>query len=855
MRKTLSLLILACIIPLFIQAQSAPAVKSVLKKNTEESKDALPTSGPARSNKQMNGATENPLFENPLYAPDDWIKHCDGPSFNGVGSGNPEDFIVAARWTPEDLTELGIAEGDVVSKIKFVPYDITITTFTLHIYQGSVSLDNPGTLMYEQVVTQPLISGEDNIVELNKPYFIDVDQEIWIGYRVVSSGGFPAGYDATERVQDKGNLMYWYGMWSNVYSLTRGNVAGNWNIEAFISEGNLKQAVTPTDFTVTPIGMDLVADLAWTNPSLNIDGGALTGITKIVLERNDVLVKEFDNPEVGGRMEYTDNEVPETGNYTYKVYAVTADGGVGISTIAIAPIGEICPIVFNFWDSCGNGWSESYINIKVDGEDYGNITMSGGFFTTISMPLPLGDVEFSWISGWVEYENYFEIRDVHGILIFEWKLSETGPAEGVFYTYTHTCAEPEYATISGVVTGVNDEPIEGATIAFTGTFNPVLTSDAEGKFSIDLPLWQLYDIRVTADGYETIYDPFNFIMFDTTKSYGMMEKKPETLGLSVEANGPDAHFSWNNKEKVEVSFYEPDVEFNDLTAMYQVINVGYGIVCDLTDYPDAVIAEMDYHHLSWGIDGVWDYKVYVADLTDKIIAYESDILKTTVNDDWETGISLGNITGLGGKTVGIFVEPMSGPSGDCLPNLTCDGKLEHTSSYQHFNFSTFVMEENVYGVGDYLMNLWIETGAGDRKNVSKSLQSYEVFLNGEPQGMTSEEYWDFTGLANGEYTAGVQGIYETGSSSMKTINFVIGGNKIADIGNETIALYPNPAIDFVNVKGDNIIAITVFDAVGRRMTNYANTSKIDVSSYKAGVYFFEIATSTGDVKRTKLLIK
>ncbi|MDR2083530.1 MAG: T9SS type A sorting domain-containing protein [Bacteroidales bacterium] len=163
---------------------------------------------------------------------DGWITYA-GANYDAIGTGGAAEFIVAARWTVADLAALNISGGDWITKINFVPYYPSVANFTLHIYQGATSVTNPGTLVYEQAVTQSLVEEAYNEVILTEPYEIDVTKELWVGYRVVTTSNHPAGCDAGPRVADKGDLMYYNGLWSNLYALT-GSVSANWNVEAFV---------------------------------------------------------------------------------------------------------------------------------------------------------------------------------------------------------------------------------------------------------------------------------------------------------------------------------------------------------------------------------------------------------------------------------------------------------------------------------------------------------------------------------------------------------------------------------------------------------------------------------------------
>lgn len=69
----------------------------------------------------------------------------------------------------------------------------------------------------------------------------------------------------------------------------------------------------------------LSANLSWTNPSLTFSGAILSSLTKIQIYRNEELIHEINNPVIGGKSNWTDNEM-ENGFSTYRVTAVNEKG-------------------------------------------------------------------------------------------------------------------------------------------------------------------------------------------------------------------------------------------------------------------------------------------------------------------------------------------------------------------------------------------------------------------------------------------------------------------------------------------------------------------------------------------------
>ncbi|TVQ17813.1 MAG: T9SS C-terminal target domain-containing protein [Bacteroidetes bacterium] len=133
----------------------------------------------------------------------------------------------------------------------------------------------------------------------------------------------------------------------------------------------------------------------------------------------------------------------------------------------------------------------------------------------------------------------------------------------------------------------------------------------------------------------------------------------------------------------------------------------------------------------------------------------------------------------------------------------------------------------------------------------KALEGYNVFLDDDlvAEELVGTQYL-FTGLAAGDYTAGVQSVYTTGTSDIVTIDFVISTDVgTIDIHENFLTLYPNPASDNVMLRSDLVIRmVSVKDVSGRVVyTSVAEAEEyqLDVSSLGNGIYFVEVVTSSG----------
>ena len=88
--------------------------------------------------------------------------------------------------------------------------------------------------------------------------------------------------------------------------------------------------------------MELNALLSWTNPTANVMGDPLENIDAVMIYRDDALIHTITDIDVGASMEYTDEEVPQTGTYLYTLRAVNF-AGEGIRARASTFVGEDLP--------------------------------------------------------------------------------------------------------------------------------------------------------------------------------------------------------------------------------------------------------------------------------------------------------------------------------------------------------------------------------------------------------------------------------------------------------------------------------------------------------------------------------
>ena len=247
-----------------------------------------------------------------------WIYWC-GNHYDGIGDGDySSDFYAVIRFTPADLTAAGVKTGDQITAISLIPYHDLYYEWTLGIWSGATTLSNPGTLDYQQNITQTVWDSQWNDITLNTPYTINASKELWFGYRVKTyMQDYPAGTDAGPRVPNKGDIYYDAGGWTTLYDVSGGTINYNWNIRANVVSNtpvvcaynvyrdDTKIASNITTTSYTDRGLDPNRSYKW-SVKVACDGGGESAGASVskgchvgINENEDATISVYPNPTTG----------------------------------------------------------------------------------------------------------------------------------------------------------------------------------------------------------------------------------------------------------------------------------------------------------------------------------------------------------------------------------------------------------------------------------------------------------------------------------------------------------------------------------------------------------------------------
>ncbi len=272
-------------------------------------------------------------------------------------------------------------------------------------------------------------------------------------------------------------------------------------------------------------------------------------------------------------------------------------------------------------------------------------------------------------------------------------------------------------TVSGRIVG-SDAPntgLEGANVTLTGQNNYQATTNAQGNFTFNNVYGNLtYTLNASLAGYQAATE--QIVAGTTNINTGdiiLNEIAYPVSNVTATVNAQNnAHLTWSAPSPDDPDDPDPDYDSVRLrqhsnevdNAYFQAYNHGYGVAFYLADYQGALIDKVDFHHDTWGFNGVWQYRLHIVNFDNNTLIQTLGPFTTTGNSTWETNIDLGNIPAQN-EFVGIVLEPMSNNPEDAYPCLSGDGERAGNSLVVEIgNWGDYQLNG---GVGDFLMDLWI----------------------------------------------------------------------------------------------------------------------------------------------------
>lgn len=135
--------------------------------------------------------------------------------------------------------------------------------------------------------------------------------------------------------------------------------------------------------------------------------------------------------------------------------------------------------------------------------------------------------------------------------------------------------------------------------------------------------------------------------------------------------------------------------------------------------------------------------------------------------------------------------------------------------------------------------------------------AYKVYRNGNAIATTpNNNYIDVTVQQGVTYAYAVQTVCAGGESALSsTVN---GQTGVENYGEASVNIYPNPAHQLLNVEGEGIAEIAIYNAMGQLMINYQpteNNIQLNVGDLARGIYMVKVITNEGATTMRKVVLK
>lgn len=156
----------------------------------------------------------------------EWFHYDSGQNNDSIGTGGAEEADVAIRIPVQNLSDyIGMS----LQAVKVWP--ASAGTFSIRVWVGG-DATSAGQLVVDQPFT-PTPLNSYNTVVLNIPVYISGTEELWIGYHLSTTSGYPAGCDAGPQTEGLGNLIFTGGAWTTLTALNA-LLTFNWNIQGYL---------------------------------------------------------------------------------------------------------------------------------------------------------------------------------------------------------------------------------------------------------------------------------------------------------------------------------------------------------------------------------------------------------------------------------------------------------------------------------------------------------------------------------------------------------------------------------------------------------------------------------------------
>lgn len=459
--------------------------------------------------------------------------HYDGDNAgNSIGTGSAATFGVFAFFPQDSLASHVAASHVILSEKLYINGVSDVASAELQFYTD--------TLLTALVYSQPFtpVEGWNNVL-LTTPFPIPATGNLYIGYEITATGGYPAGCDEGP-VNLNGNWIN-MGSWAHLNDLSS-TLVGTWNIRAMCGTAPTTPEVSCTPLTwdagVVPTGSSLVSG---TFTLTNVGVGTLTcsGITGLSAPFTTNFTPASVSLTAGQSSTFTFTFAPTTA--TPVSQTVTIATNAGNVNIALTGSGIDCNTITTF------PWSEGFENAgampscwavnDADGDSFNwrvestGYAPHGGTYSVVSA---------SWDNVALTPDNYL-ITPKFAINSADLNLHFWSAGQDVDYPAEH---------YSVMVSTTGTAPAD-----FTEIFNETLSDTAYHQISLPLTSYNGQQIYIAFRHWNTT-DMFNLklddISIDNVSSVGIKEVNTNLVSVFPNPANNRLYINAKNVNTVEI---------------------------------------------------------------------------------------------------------------------------------------------------------------------------------------------------------------------------------------------------------------------------------------------------------------
>jgi len=439
----------------------------------------------------------------------------DGAPSTAIGTNTTaSNFGVYAFFPASTLAPHATASHYILSVKVYIGEITTITSSQLRFYSDTLST----AMVYSQAFTPVL--GWNNVV-LTSPLAVPSTGNLYIGYYLNTTGGFPASLD-TLVTNANGNWMDFSG-WTHLSDIT--SITGVWNIRAMC--GTLPTSPVASCTPLSWAAGNVPTSTSVTSGSFilsNAGSGTLTcsGISGLSAPYTTTLVPATVSLTTGATKTFT---------FTYNPTAVATDNQTvviatngGNITINLTGSGVSCSAISSFpWSEGFEGaifpptcWSLN----DADGDGFNWVQQSAPGFSAHGGTLVAASASWDQVGGPLTPDNFlitpqFNINSSNLVLKY-WVAAQDNDFAGEHYSVM--------VSTSGILPA-----------NFTEVFNETLTDSAWHQIEVPLASYNTQNIYI-AFRHWNITDMFNMKLDDISIDLGVGINNPKENSVSVFPN-------------------------------------------------------------------------------------------------------------------------------------------------------------------------------------------------------------------------------------------------------------------------------------------------------------------------------